>query len=112
MKYFVGLAYLGSALYGWTAAGFLGTVTGLVTTMLISTGLLLATRPSPPGFVPGALIGVVSAVVVGLAAVWGGWKIGWLYAAVAYVVVVFLAGRINSLLARAQYRRRSQSEGR
>ena len=111
MRLFIVLAYLGAALYGWTASGFLGAVTGFVTTMFVVAGLLLATRPSPPGFLPGALVGVVQAAVATLAAVWGGWKLGWLYAAAAYAVVLFLASRINTLLADAEYRR-SQSRSR
>ena len=58
-----------------------------------------------------SFVGVVQAAVATLAAVWGGWKLGWLYAAAAYAVVLFLASRINTLLADAEYRR-SQSRSR
>ena len=44
-----------------------------------------------------SFVGVVQAAVATLAAVWGGWKLGWLYAAAAYAVVLFLASRINTL---------------
>ena len=82
---------------GWNRCTICGYGFGCVRNIFVVAGLLLATRPSPPGFLPGALVGVVQAAVATLAAVWGGWKLGWLYAAAAYAVVLFLASRINTL---------------
>lgn len=95
------LAGLGFFIYGWIAGGLLGALTGAAAAFIAGAGLQLAVRPSQPGMLPQALVGLALTLVTIVATVQGGWKWGWIWAIGAWLATTLAAMFVNIIVVRS-----------
>ena len=89
--------------YGWVVAGIAGAATGIVVGIAIFGGLAIARGEEGAGVdeedkkirSSQRAGGIIAAVAASVGALYGGWKLGWLYSGIGFLIGIVSAVVIN-----------------